>query len=75
MYILVLVACMSFGGDTQCQSFERDHLFASENRCRMAAAIERGQYADRAQQRADWLTYDWLCQPDRISALSEEKLG
>ena len=73
MYVLVLVACMSFSGETHCQNFERDHTFVSENRCRMAAAIERGQYADRSQSRKDWLRYDWHCMPTQVTMLGKEK--
>ena len=73
MYVLVLVACMSFSGETHCQNFERDHTFVSENRCRMAAAIERGQYADRSQSRKDWLRYDWHCKSTQVTMLGKEK--
>jgi hypothetical protein len=72
MYVLVLVACMSFSGETHCQNFERDHAFASENRCRVAAAIERGQYSERSQSRKDWLTYDWQCRPSQVTMLGDK---
>ncbi len=61
MYMLVLVACMTFSGETHCQRFERDHSFVSEARCEFAAAIERGQYADKIRRR-DWIEYNWDCE-------------
>lgn len=73
MYVLVLVACMSFGGETHCQNFERDHTFVSENRCRMAAAIERGQYAERSERRKDWLSYDWECKASQVTMLEKKQ--
>lgn len=61
MYMLVLVACMSFQQETHCQQFERDHAFVSESRCLVAAAIEKGQYKER-QSRRDWVEYSWRCE-------------
>lgn len=72
MYALILVACMSFGGETHCQNFEREHTFVSENRCRMAAAIERGRYAERGESRKDWLTYDWQCRPTQVTMVEKK---
>ena len=62
MYVLVLVACMTLGADTHCQAFERDHQFTTENRCMLAAAVEKGRYAERRRERENWLTYSWQCQ-------------
>ncbi len=67
MYVLVLVACMTVGGETHCQTFQRDHQFETHNRCITAAAIERGRYAERRQQRKEWLTYSWRCRETDLS--------
>ena len=67
MFVLVLVTCMSLSGDTHCQTFERDHRFASLERCQFAAAVERGQYAERRKHRRDWLKYSWTCETDRLT--------
>jgi len=61
MYVLVLVACMTFESQTSCQSFTRAPNFASNDQCRRAAELERGRYASRIERRRDWLAYSWRC--------------
>ncbi|NMM46163.1 hypothetical protein HH303_16850 [Rhodospirillaceae bacterium KN72] len=73
MYAMILVACVTLLGETHCQSFERDHQFNSAFNCQVAAAIDKGRYADRIERRKDWLTYDWQCQPVTVADASSRQ--
>jgi len=61
MYVLVLVTCMTFSGETHCQSFPRPQVLTSLAQCNRAAAIEKGRYLQRIEQRRAWLEYKWQC--------------
>lgn len=63
MYVLVLITCMTFSGKTHCQSFPRDVSFATLAACDRVAAIERGRYVRRIEERRQWLRYEWQCDP------------
>lgn len=62
MYVLFLVACTTFGGQTHCQTFERAPRYETEELCRTAEAVEKGRYARRRVDRAGWLSYRWRCE-------------
>ncbi|MDE0809683.1 MAG: hypothetical protein OSB69_10195 [Alphaproteobacteria bacterium] len=47
MFVLVIIACMTFGDRTSCQEFPRDHAFINIQSCERAAVIEEGRYARR----------------------------
>ncbi len=61
MFVLVLIACMTFDDRTSCQEFPRDYPYASERSCERAGAIEEGRYAARRGARRSWLRYSWAC--------------
>lgn len=60
MFVLVMIACMTFDGRTSCQEFERPHAFVSEQSCVRASVIEEGRYARRGARRP-WMSYTWNC--------------
>jgi hypothetical protein len=60
MYVLVVIACMTFDARTSCQEFERPHVFPSEQSCDRAGGLEKGRYARRAARRS-WMEYSWAC--------------
>ncbi len=60
MFVLVMIACMTFDGRTSCQEFERPHAFQSEQSCVRAGVIEEGRYAARGARRP-WVRYTWNC--------------
>lgn len=64
MYVLILVVCMSFSGKTHCQSFPREALFVTPGQCYRAAAMEKGRYLTRIQQRRSSHSYQWHCRSD-----------
>lgn len=74
MYVLLLVACATFGGQTHCQTFERQPRYDTERLCRIAEAVEKGRYAQRRAERADWLSYRWRCE-DRRAPISKARSG
>ncbi len=74
MYVLLLVACATFGGQTHCQTFERQPHYDTERLCRVAESVEKGRYAKRQAERASWLSYRWRCE-DRRSPISQARPG
>ena len=47
MFLLVLVTCVTLEGQTMCHEFEREQVYANQDACMMAAAMERGRYNSR----------------------------
>ena len=60
MFVLVMIACMTFDGQTSCQEFQRPHTFENEQSCVRASALEEGRYTRRGARRP-WLRYSWNC--------------
>ena len=58
MFLLVLVNCVTLEQQTMCQEFPREMEYATQDSCRIAAAIERGRYNSRMQRRT-WDRYSW----------------
>ena len=42
MFLLVLVTCVTLEQQTMCHEFPREMEYASQDSCRIAAAMERG---------------------------------
>jgi len=60
MFLLVLVTCVTLEGQTICHEFERGQLYANQDSCMMAAALEKGRYNSRMERR-NWARYNWEC--------------
>ena len=58
MFMLVLITCVTLEGQTNCHEFEREMVFANQDSCMMAAALEKGRYNSRMQRR-NWARYNW----------------